>query len=356
VGDYLVLGSERAVEAVADTEAGGEALADDPDYTEAMGDDVGKTATLFADVPALIDAGELETRDREALETVFAGLADQPLTAVVEAETTGFAIEVAHGEGELPLLSAAAEPALLRELPEDTWLAAGLADAGKTIGSVLGSATDLGVGEDELDSMREELRRETGLEPEDVYEPLGAGALFASGEGLFGVGGGVAFEVADRASAERLIAGLERAAKRGGDEVRSLAGEGGATGFSLDVPSAPGAVNFVVGSGRLVIAYGEAATVAALDAAGAEETLGESERFTAAESELGEDYDVSAFVDFGPVGDLLDLAAATDPALQAALPYLEAVDFLIAGSRTDGGRQRHRAFLGISGITMEPSA
>jgi hypothetical protein len=360
VGDSLVLGSEAAIREVAGTNDGGESLADDPGYAEVMGDDVGATATLFADVPAIVDsaeeAGELSAGNRKALETVFGGLAEQPLTAVVDAETTGFGLEVAHGASELPLLAAGAESDLLRDLPGDSWLAAGFADAGDAIGSLVASARDLGVGEAGLESTGERFRSESGLELEELYEPLGDGALFASGEGIFGAGGGVVFETKDPAAAERLIAGLERAAKGGGEEVRSLSGSGGATGFALDVPNAPGAVNFVAGSGRIVIAYGEAATVAALDPRKADGSLGESQRFTAAESELGEGFDVNAFLDFTPIADLLDLAAATAPGLQRALPYLEALDFVIAGSSSDGGRERRRIFLGISGITTEPTS
>ena len=360
VGDSLVVGTQQGVQEVEDTEAGGDSLADDSGYTEAMGDDVGETATLYVDVPAIVDAadeaGEIETADREALDTVFAGVADEPLTAVVAAETTGIGFEVSHGASELPLFSPAAESALLRDLPGDSWLAAGFADAGEAIGTFVESARDLGVADDEVESTRERFRSEYGLELEDFYEPLGDGALFASGEGIFGVGGGIVFETSDPAAAEKLIGGLERAAKRGGEEIRRLSGDGGAKGFSIDVPDLPGSLNFVAGEDRIVIAYGEAATVAALDPDEAEGTLGESDSFTAAESKLGEDYDVSAFFEFAPVADLLSLAAATDPALQQALPYLEALDFIVAGSSTDGERERQRLYIGISGITEEPSA
>ena len=360
VGDSLVVGTPRGVEEVEATEAGGDSLADDPGYGEAMGGDVGQSATLYVDIPAIAeaagDAGEIEAADREALDKVFAGLADEPLTAVVAAETTGIGFEVSHGASDIPLLSAASEPAILRDLPADSWLAAGFAEAGETIGAFVESARDLGVAEEEVESTRERFRSEYGLELEELYGPLGDGALFAGGEGIFGFGGGIVFETSDPAAAEKLVGGLERAAKRGGEEIRRLSGEGGATGFSIDVPDLPGALNFVAGEDRIVVAYGEAATVAALDPEETEGTLGESESFTAAESKLGDGYDVSAFVDFAPIADLLSLAAATDQALQRALPYLEALDFMVAGTSTEGERERQRLYLGISGITEEPSA
>jgi hypothetical protein len=253
------------------------------------------------------------------------------------------------------LVSAARESALLRELPEDSWLAAGVTDAGEAIGSLLSGAKDFGVGTGEIESNAERFRREFGLELEQLYEPLGDGAVFANGEGIFGTGGGVVFETADPAAAGKLIAGLERAAKRGGEEVRRLSGRDGETGFSIDVPNAPGSVNFVAGEDRIVVAYGEAATVAALDPQEGGGSLGESEAFTEAEAKLGADYAVSGFLDFAPIAGLLDLAAATDPSLREGLPYLEALDYVITGSSDDGKRVRQKLFLGISGITTEPT-
>ena len=105
-----------------------------------------------------------------------------------------------------------------------------------------------------------------------------------------------------------------------------------------------------------MIAYGEAATSRRARPDEAEGSLGESRGIHRRRVELGEDYDVSAYVDFAPLADLLSLAAATDPGLQQALPYLESLDFLIAGSSTDGERVHQRAFLGIAEVIVEPSA
>ena len=359
VGDAVVLGSEPAFEAVVETRAGGDSLAEEPEFAQSVGDDAG-AAAIYADPAAIIaaaeDAGELGRGDRRALGAVLAGFVDEPLAAVLRAETTGLGLEVSHGAGEAPVGPGAGEAALLRELPEDSWLAAGLADAGEVVGRLVGSADDLGVAGGELDAALRSLRRELGLELERLYGPLGDAALFASGAGIFGAGGGAVFEAEDAAAATELVSALERAARRGGERVRRLTGPGVEAGFALDVPDAPGAVNFVAGRDRVVIAYGEAATVAVLDPENAARTLADSERFAEAESALGDEYEVGSFVDFGPLVDLLGLAAATDPSLQGALPYLEALDFLVAGSSSGGERARHRLYLGISGIVTEPDA
>jgi hypothetical protein len=360
VGDALVFGSRAGVDAVAATEAGGESLADDPGFDAVLGADAGAEARAYLDTPALVesatDAGELSDSDRRALGSVFGAAIDEPIAAVLDAQTTGVGLEVSYGANDAPLLAAAGESKLLRELPGDAWLAAGFVDAGEAIGSLLGSAEDFGIAPDELEATKERFRREYGLELADVYGPLGDGALFANGAGIFGAGGGLVFESDDEDAAKRLVDGLERAAKRGGEEVRSLSGPNGETGFSVDAAGAPGAINFVATPDRFVVAYGESATAAALDPGHAEGNLGESQAFGDAVAALGEDYDVTAYLDFGPVADLLELVAATAPSLDAALPYLESLDFVIAGSSSDGERERQRIFVGIAGITVEPTA
>ena len=105
-----------------------------------------------------------------------------------------------------------------------------------------------------------------------------------------------------------------------------------------------------------MIAYGDGATTAALTPAESDGLLGDSEAFAAASEALGEDYAVATYLDFAPLVDLLSLAAAADPSLQQMLPYLESLDFLIAGSASDGERERLRMFIGIAAATVEPSA
>ena len=361
VGDALVFGSEQGLRAAVDTEAGDESLAGDADFSSLLGSEADAAGTLFVDVPEIVTeaeaAGELTGSELETIDSLFAGIADEPLTAVLDAEPDGFGLELSYGATDLPFLAAAEESALLRELPGDSWLAAGFTDVGDAIASFLDGAGDLGVAADELDAIRDQFRREYGLELEEFYEPLGDGAFFANGEGIFGTGGGVVLETDDPEAAGRLIAGLERAAKRGGEQVRSLSGgNSGAEGFSITIDEAPGAINFVAGGDRIVIAYGDAATGAAFEPGEAGGTLGESEGFSAAEDALGEDFDVTGYLDFAPLVELLGFASATDPSLQQALPYLESLDFVITGAGSDGEHERMRLFLGVADVVAEPSA
>ncbi len=104
--------SDAGFEEVVGTEAGGESLADDPGYAEVDG----RRRRRDRD-PVRRRARDRRCRrgGRRALGRQTArrstpssrGVAEQPLTAVVDAETTGFGLEVSHGATEVPFLSAA---------------------------------------------------------------------------------------------------------------------------------------------------------------------------------------------------------------------------------------------------------
>ena len=359
VGDAVAFGSEAGVKAVIDTEQGGESLAGDADFAELLGAEQGAAGSLFVDIPAVVsqadEAGEIASEAMDTLDTVFVGIADEPLSAVVDADPGGFGLDVSYGATDVPFLAAAEESALLRELPGDSWFAAGFSGVGEAIGSFVESADDFGVAEDEIGATGEQFRREFGLDLEDFYAPLGDGAVYANGEGIFGTGGGLIFQTDDPEAAKKLIDGLERAAKRAGEQVRSLSGDT-ASGFSISIDEVPGGINFVAAEDRIVIAYGDAATSAAIDPGSAEGTLADSAAFGAAEEALGSEFSVTAYLDFGPIVELLDLAAAADPSLQQALPYIESLDFLISGSSEDGERIHQKTFLGVADIVTDPSA
>ena len=358
-GDFLVAGTDGGVEAAVDAEAGGDSLADDEEFDALVGAETTAAGRVFADVPGILtaaeEAGELTTSDREVLDEVASGLVDEPFTAILEGETTGIALEVSYGVPSDSALTPDEESALLRDLPGDTWLAAGLPDVGELVDSYLGTAEELGSAEG-LDEVSAEFSDEFGVDPAEAFGPLGDGVLFANGTGIFGTGGGLVFETEDAAAGRDLIAALERAAKRGGEDVRPLSGRGGEEGFAISIGGAPSPVNFVAADDRVVIAYGDSAAAAALEPDPAEGLLADGESFAEAEAALGEDYAVNAFMDFGPLVQILELAAATEPSLQEALPYLESLDFLVVGSASDGERQRHRFHLGVADIVTDPSA
>ena len=89
------------------------------------------------------------------------------------------------------------------------------------------------------------------------------------------------------------------------------------------------------------------ATVA--DVLSPSETLGDSDRFAEVSGSLGEDVTPSFFLDFAPILSLAESTgqASSDPDYQMAKPYLDALDYFVAGSKVDGDRSMASIVLGI---------
>ena len=77
------------------------------------------------------------------------------------------------------------------------------------------------------------------------------------------------------------------------------------------------------------------------------ETLADSDTFQAAEDDLGDGLTPSFFVNFAPILDLVDSTGQTDADIESARPYLNALDFLIGGSKVDGDRSVAGFTLGV---------
>jgi Protein of unknown function (DUF3352) len=354
VGDHVVFGSEDAFQDIVDVKAGAPALADDEAFSATLGESSEAAASLYADVPAIVEAadaaGELSRSHKKAVD-FFAGIAEEPVTATVDVVPNGFGLEVSYGAARVPFLGAAEESALLRRLPEDAWFAAGFSDLGDGIAALLRHLGEIGAGE--IERLEREFFRETGTRFEESYEGLGDGAFYATGHGIFGAGGGVVVETESPRAATEAVRGLRRGAMLTGARVRPLTGgPPEVEGYSFAVPDAPSTINYIAAGKRVVIAYGEDAAAAVLDP---EQTLESNADFKAASAALGEEFDVGFFLDFGPVMELLDLAGAADPSVEEAQRYLEAIDFVITGSASEAGRDRQRIFLGLEEEVSGPA-
>ncbi len=77
------------------------------------------------------------------------------------------------------------------------------------------------------------------------------------------------------------------------------------------------------------------------------EKLGDSDTFQAAEDDLGDGLTPSVFINFAPILDLVDSTGQSDPSIESARPYLNALDFLVGGSKVDGDRSVAGFTLGV---------
>ncbi len=79
------------------------------------------------------------------------------------------------------------------------------------------------------------------------------------------------------------------------------------------------------------------------------ETLGDSDRFEDVEDELGDDLTPSFFLDFPSVVALVESSgqASADPGYAEAKPYLDALDYVVAGSAVDDDRSTAGVVIGL---------
>ena len=117
-------------------------------------------------------------------------------------------------------------------------------------------------------------------------------------------------------------------------------------GFDVTVPGLPVGGQVAVSDGKFV---GAAGSVTVDDVLSPDETLDDSDRFNAARDSLGDDMTASFFLDFAPIMALLESTGevSSDPDYQAAKPYLDALDYVVAGSKVDGDRTTASLVLGV---------
>ena len=325
---FLVLGTEAGVKAVIDTSKDGKPLSDDENYGNAIDDAADDRLGLFyLNSPEFLRAlRESGTPFPDSFKKFF----EQPVVATLDADKDGVVFEGTVPE-ELGRASffGAGERAPDRA-PGDSWLAIGQSDFGKLLDFYVDAFAGVVGGRD---AVEQQFRAATGLDlQKDVLDWMGDFGIFVRGTSVSELDGALVIETNDEEASGRLIAALERLAKReaeGDVQISPLAAPGGGEGFTARGAGVPKPIHVFQRDGRVVFAYGDAA---ASDAVGAGDTLGDSPDYKAATESLG-DYDVSFYVLMQPIFDLVESTeAATDADWQKAKPYLEPLSALVGGT------------------------
>jgi hypothetical protein len=343
VDSFLVAGTEAGFRDAVDA-SNGESLADDDTYADEIAtapDD--SLATLYADVPSVLDRlvedGEITDRQRqETTERVGAPLQGPALAALTAAEDN-LAFQVAGQAGDTPEPE---ESPFLREVPADSWLAFGVDNVGEHLGD---SLQDLevsnGYAQIDIDEATEELLG-TGLS--ELTSWIGDVGGYASGTSIFGLGTALELETTDEDASASMLDSLQRSLS----QIRSLRIEpleGDEPGFTVSPSDAPVQIVVVQREGRVVAGLGEKSIDAVLEP---DETLDSSDAFGSATDALGDDFAASFFLDFEPMLELFEsVGADDDPDFQSAQPYLDHLDYVVTGQRREGDRNVMRLVLGL---------
>lgn len=333
VGDFLVTSSERAFKDAVDASRGS-SLAESSDFEarfDAQPDD--QLAFVYADPQGIVDAlersGQLTASQLDSAGSQVKNLLEQPATLSLSATADQVAVEASAASSGST--AAVQESPLLSDFPSDSWFAFAGADAGPALGQGLGAAAQQALGFD------------LGSQLEDWGGDVGG---FVRGTSLFGLGGALVVETGDDQASAQTLDDLQRRLSRDRSVRISPLSTGGEQGFSLSPSGAPIQIEFVQREGKVVVGLGSDSVDQVFSP---DSTLDGSDAFKAATDALGGDFPPVTFVDFVPLLQLVESfpQVTEDPDYQSAKPYLDHLDYLVLGGRSDGGRASIRVALGL---------
>ena len=331
---YVVVGNEAGVRAAIDASKGDSTLSGDDGFKKALDRASADRLGLF-----YLNSPEFLRTLREQgapLPDSFANVLDQPFVVTLDADDDGVVLEANVPQRLAQSMAFLGETSdMLADMPEDSWLALGQKDLGKLIDLYVDTFAGMAGGRD---AILGQFKAATGLDLEqDVLSWMGDYGVFVRGTSLDSIDGALEVQTSDEAKAERFVAALARLARQQadnpGDRVGPLSAPGGGKGFTLTSPDIPKPIHVFVGSGKLVVAYGDDAALAAVQTGG---RLGASADFEAAQDSLA-GYDASLYVLVKPILDLVEsTSAGSESGWQQAKPYLEPLSALVAGTSGSG--------------------
>jgi hypothetical protein len=339
VDGWVVLGSEGGLKAAIDTAEGGAALQGDEAFTNTLDEaPEDRLGFVFVNTPAF--AKQLQNSQAAGLGLgPFAELFKDPVLATVNVNDNGVRVEATLPESlssALPIIGASGGG--VAELPADSWVALAQPDLGKTISYFVDAFGSFAGGRDRL---AQQLKGATGLDLDrDVIGWMGDWRLFVSGTSVDQLSGALVVDTTDEAASARFIAAIGRLASKI-DEGQLTRRDGGVTFRSDEIPEP---IHLFQRDGKVVLAYGDRAAADAFDPG---ETLGETQGYKDAQVALGGDYDLSLYVSFEQIIQLVDsTGAGDDEGWQKIKRYLEPLGALAVGAEKDGDKVR--TALGIS--------
>jgi hypothetical protein len=230
---------------------------------------------------------------------------------------------------------------LLERLPGDSLAAFGIPGFGQALQQVMAMALGGGGANPEMIEGAFELQFGLSLQ-DDLLSWIGDIAFFASGKGARSLGGGAVIQATDPERAAASLPKIEAALERNGVPIKPL-GFGEFDGFSVKDRSMPEPIFVVAADERVIIAYGRNATLAAL---GSDPSLGGTEGFAAAKTSLGDGFAVSGYLDLERIVKLVgDFPGAYGDVV--AGPFLDPLDFVVFGTRSEGAETIARMVIGV---------
>jgi hypothetical protein len=336
IGDLLVTGPKRSFEAAVDASRGS-SLAESSEFkTQLDAEPTDQLAFAYFSPRSIVDqlerAGELSADQLSAAGPQLQTLLSQPVA--MSASATADQVSLQTSAATSASTPAPEESTLLRNFPSDSWLAFGASDAGRAYGQALAQGGQAAV------------PAGLGLDLGQISKWAGDLGGFVHGTSLFGLGGALVVQTSDDQASAQTLDELQRALSRSESLSISPLSESGEQGFSVTPKGVPIQIQFVQRDGKVVVGLGSDSVSQVFSPSS---TLGDSDVFKSATGGLGSDFSPVALVDFVPLVQLVDSfpQATQDPSYQQAKPYLDHLDYLIFGGRSEDDRGSIRMVLGL---------
>ena len=282
VGDFVVIGDESAFRDAVDASTG-QSLAEAGDFKtqldQAPDDRVG---FVYADPRAIVDAlqkaGSVTEADVASAGPQLKALLGEPIVATVSATEDQLALQASAAAGAA---SASADALLLRDFPDEAWLAFAVPDVGQTYARLLEQVRAApGSG---LPSLPGALALDLA---DQIARWAGDFGGFLGGTSLFGLSGALVLETSDQQASARTLDLAERAL--GNDSGLSIEPlpDTGDRGFSLTPAGVPISFQVVQRDDKVVAGLADSVE----DVLSPSSTLGDSDAFSSAADALGEDF------------------------------------------------------------------
>ena len=343
VGDFLVFGTLDEFKAAVDA-ADGSSLADSGDFQDATATVPSDNLGLgYVDSPNAIGAisATMNPVEAAALRPLLATLSSGPAGFSVSARPDEASLDVSLPSGALPPLAGGD---LVGKAPSDVWFAIGAQNLGATLNDALDTVTQAIPGAGVIES---QIQREAGVDPREALSWMQDGYAFVAGTSQTTINIGAVIQSSDAQASSKDIEALRKKFQADADaKLEPPTLQGADAGFSASAPESPQAIEVDQVGGQVVAALGPGQP--AENALHPEHNLADDPSFVAGQGALGADFEPLAFVSLPSFFVVAEKGGqANDPQYLAAKPYLEKLDYLMVGSRTDAGRTTLRFAVGV---------
>jgi hypothetical protein len=331
VGSFVVFGPEAAFRDAVDA-AKGSSLTESIDFTAQLAQAPdGTVAFAYADPQRVVDslekAGQLTAAELKAAGSQVNALLSAPASASVSVTSDRIALDASAAGSAQDLTQASS---LLRGFPGDSWFAFAAGGLDGAVGQALqGSSQQLGF--------------DVGSQLSNWAGDVGG---FARGTSVFGLGGALVVESDDEQASAQTLSDLQRGLSPNPSLDVSPLSESGEQGFSVAPAGVPIQLQFVQREGKVIAGLGSESVD---DVFAPSSTLDDSDSFKGAADALGSDFAPLVFWDFEPMFELVNGIpdTANNPGYQQAKPYLDHLDYLAVGARSERDRASVRTVLGL---------